>query len=396
MTTGPRIAAAIVLLTLAGATPAFPEEPLSLHVFGDPWSDTRHTIHSFGAEIDTGDYNYGDPTPAEQAHLEYINRARLDPQAEADRLLGGDLNEGITDTGNLISTEPKPPLALNASLIEAARLHSADMIANDYFAHESQDGRTPWDRMEAAGYVTWFTAAENIAISLSTSPLDEVDTITGFHDGFVIDEGITGRGHRINIFKANLKEVGVGAATGAMHYNGVDWSHTWTLTCDFGSRTDSGIFVLGVVYGDVDTNGWYSAGEGRGGVTLAAVRASDAARALTTTASAGGYGIPLSPGRYTVHATLSDGSAALQMVELSDRNVKIDFELADFSDLPVCGMPGDVDGNGGIDLADAMLALQALAGISHGEPICAESAVGGRERIGLPEVMYVLRAAAGG
>ena len=56
-----------------------------------------------GLTIDTGTYQYGDPSPSEQAHLERINRVRLDLQAEAERLLGGDINEGITDPAQQIA-----------------------------------------------------------------------------------------------------------------------------------------------------------------------------------------------------------------------------------------------------------------------------------------------------
>jgi hypothetical protein len=168
------------------------------------------------------------------------------------------------------------------------------------------------------------------------------------------------------------------------------------LTCDFGIRSGSGAFVLGVVYTDeVVSDGWYTAGEGEGGVAVIAVRASDAATASAVTASAGGYGLPLPPGRYTVRATLPGGAAASRSVDLSDRNAKIDFERTDFSDGPVCGMPGDVDGNGALELTDALLALQSVAGIDSGPPLCVESAVGGRGRIGLPDALYVLRASVG-
>ena len=141
-------------------------------LLGQPWQEERPSVALRGLTIDTGTYLYGDPSPAEQAHLERINRARLDPRAEAERLLGGDLNEGITDPTLQISLTPKQPLTGNALLHAAARAHSRDMIDQDYFDHLSLDGRTPWDRMAAAGYVGFSAAAENIALSIATYPLD--------------------------------------------------------------------------------------------------------------------------------------------------------------------------------------------------------------------------------
>jgi len=125
------------------------------------------------------------------------------------------------------------------------------------------------------------------------------------HDNFVIDSGVSGRGHRVNIFNANFKEIGIGSATGSMTYGGTDWPYALTLTCDFGARSGNS-FVLGVVYDDTDANGEYTAGEGIGGAVISVVRTSNGDTASTTTASAGGYGIPLPDGSYTVTARLAD------------------------------------------------------------------------------------------
>lgn len=54
------------------------------------------------------------------------------------------------------------PLTWNSKLFDAAAAHAADMAANDYFAHDSPDGRTFSQRISAAGYA-WSTVGENIA-----------------------------------------------------------------------------------------------------------------------------------------------------------------------------------------------------------------------------------------
>ncbi len=54
------------------------------------------------------------------------------------------------------------PLLWDESAAKAARLHSDDMAKQDYFSHESLDGRTPTARMEAQG-IRWSRVAENIA-----------------------------------------------------------------------------------------------------------------------------------------------------------------------------------------------------------------------------------------
>ena len=44
------------------------------------------------------------------------------------------------------------PLYANSILIAVSRLHSKDMGDNRYFSHTSQDGRSPFDRMNDGGY----------------------------------------------------------------------------------------------------------------------------------------------------------------------------------------------------------------------------------------------------
>lgn len=363
-------------------------------LLGQPWQEERPPVLLRGLTIDTGTYLYGDPSPAEQAHLERINRARLDPRAEADRLLGGDLNEGISDPAEQISEEPKQPLTSNALLHAAARVHSRDMIDRDYFDHLSLDGRTPWDRMAAAGYVGFSAAAENIALSLATYPLDETASLLAMHDRFVVDANTEGRGHRIALFDDGLREIGVGAAGGAYTLDNSAYPFAWALTCDFAARWDGPAFVLGVVYDDRNRDGEYTAGEGLGGVAIRALRVVDGGTAETTTASAGGYGLPLPPATYEVTATLVDGRHAMRSLTLADRNVKIDFRAAEFVVPRQCGMAGDVNGDGAVGPEDVVLSLQIVAGCQTQNPPCLEAAVTSSGRIGLAEAVYALGVAA--
>ena len=68
------------------------------------------------------------PTAEEQYLLELVNRARQNPTAEA-QLYGISLNEGLSP--GTISETPKPPLAFNLNLIDAAREHSQWMLDTD-------------------------------------------------------------------------------------------------------------------------------------------------------------------------------------------------------------------------------------------------------------------------
>ena len=58
-------------------------------------------------------------------------------------------------------------------------------------------------------------------------------------------------------------------------------------------------------------------------------------------------------------------------------------------------LPGDISGNGIVDLEDAILALQVSAGITPTAPVSASYTVGGDGRIGLADAVYGLQAEAG-
>lgn len=71
----------------------------------------------------------GFPNWAERVILEWINRARSDPQAEM-RACGSACGEASCYT-------PAPPLSWNEQLNHAARFHSDEMLQQHYFAHSS-------------------------------------------------------------------------------------------------------------------------------------------------------------------------------------------------------------------------------------------------------------------
>lgn len=104
-----------------------------------------------------------------------------------------------------------PALTWNSRLATAAQRHSADMAANNYFEHTSQDGRSPFQRMKDAGY-SYSAAAENIAAG-QRSPAS------------VMGSWMNSAGHRANILNCGLKELGVGVATGGSY--GIYWTQNF-------------------------------------------------------------------------------------------------------------------------------------------------------------------------
>jgi uncharacterized protein YkwD len=132
-----------------------------------------------------------------------------------------DSNERVTLPFTVEKTRPRPdlekqmldlvnqerqaaglnPLAPDPELTEVARHHSADMFARGYFAHDTPEGLTPFDRMHAAN-VRFITAGENLALA---------PTLSVAHNGLMHSPG-----HRANILRKEFGRVGIGIMDGGM------------------------------------------------------------------------------------------------------------------------------------------------------------------------------------
>ncbi len=267
--------------------------------------------------------NFGNPTANEQAHLEAINRARMNPLAEAARL-GIDLFEG-TKAG-AISSQPVQPLSSNAQLIQSARGHSQDMLDRNFFEHDNPNGETPFDRISSAGY-SFQAAEENIAFGGSTGAIDETFVSLFLHDSLFIDADFLDRGHRVSILDSGFREVGVGLAFGQFFSEGVNLN-AGMLTTDFARKPGSLPILLGVVYQDLDGNQIYDAGEG---VDAVDIRITGSGNLQTTTASAGGYGVEVTANKdYSLTFTHPDLGTLTRNVRVGNLNVKLDVLVDEF------------------------------------------------------------------
>lgn len=242
-------------------------------------------------------YDQGDPTAIEQYLMEMLNRARLDPAAEAARF-GIGLNDGIS--GTTISTEAKQPLVFNPHLLAAARSHSQWMLDTDVFSHTGINNSEPIDRANAAGYPYYASVGENIAWKGWTSPLDGELLITyveAEHENLFKSPS-----HRLNMLRDFWVEGGMGCVGGPFTSNGNVYNVLMTTQdlgrSDFSPAVAPGShFLTGVVYEDRDGNGFYSPGEGIQGVT---VEPADNPFFAVSSAS-GGYAVPLQGTPETLH-----------------------------------------------------------------------------------------------
>ena len=91
------------------------------------------------------------------------------------------------------------PLAADPELTEVARRHSTDMFVRGYFAHDTPEGLSPFDRMRDA-HVGFLTAGENLALA---------PTLSIAHTGLMNSPG-----HRANILRPQFGRVGIGIMDG--------------------------------------------------------------------------------------------------------------------------------------------------------------------------------------
>lgn len=279
-----------------------------------------------------------DLTATEQYLLELLNRARANPDAEATRQGLTSLNQGLP--AGTISSAPKPPIAPNQLLQNAARAYSQDMFNRSFFDHTDPDGRNPGNRISAVGYPSTFWG-ENISLrgtwrgdSPSPGDVEEVR-----NDNLMADahhnQLFLSAGHRENILRLGFREMGMGNTINVRTSNSIIDSH---LTQLFADRSGNA-FLVGVVYADtVEDDNFYTIGEGRGGVTVTA-RSATGQDYVTTTGTAGGYVLRVPAGTYSVTATGGSLVSPMQFtgVAMTNENRKVDFKVTNLVRVPPLG-----------------------------------------------------------
>jgi len=214
-----------------------------------------------------------------------------------------------TETSALPSV---PPVVINLELLDAARRHSHYQILNG-MTHEQDPGKPGFtgktfsERDKKAGYK---------GMPRSENCFRDAPNPWGAHSGFIVDAGSGGpggmqpaRGHRKNMADGMAIEVGLSA----LPHDG-----RLCVTHNFGVRKSR--FAGGVVYVDRDGDGFYSIGEGLGGVTI-----STGDGVSVQTWASGGYTIELKGSQaVTLKATFL-GLSETKSFEAGKSNVKFDW-----------------------------------------------------------------------
>ncbi len=248
-------------------------------------------------------------TATEQYLLELINRGRLDPGAEAARY-GINLNDNLAP--DTISTAAKQALAPNRLLEAAATGHSLWMLEADIFSHTGRNGSSLRNRVDASGY-QWNTIGENIAAQGTSGTLNLRDAVEAHHAGLFRSVG-----HRTNLLNDGFAEIGVAQEAGRFVFSGSGELNASLVTEVFGAN-GAQHFLTGVVYTDRDRDGFYSVGEGRGGVSFLVEGA------IGRSTAAGGYSVAVAAEGETLVTGIIARSRFSVYVDFSDGNVKLDL-----------------------------------------------------------------------
>src|SRR5690606_28313263 len=94
------------------------------------------------------------------------------------------------------------PLRVDNRLTLAATKKAQDMLANDYWAHTSPQGVSPWEWIKDARY-GYSYAGENLAKNFSTA-------------GSVVNAWMHSENHRDNVLNAHYRDVGFGVVDGKL------------------------------------------------------------------------------------------------------------------------------------------------------------------------------------
>lgn len=193
-------------------------------VFGDP-STARHAADSSAAPLaatgagtdtgqgpaapDTGRTRLPLPpgTPAPPRALRAGPAKESGPGSAGGSETAGASSEVISAEDEVIrltnaerAKEGCPALRTDERLRTAARGHSDDMAAKNYFSHTAPSGSTFVERSRSAGYGS--PGAENIARGQSTAAA-------------VVAGWMNSEGHRANILNCTLKAIGAGVHFGS-------------------------------------------------------------------------------------------------------------------------------------------------------------------------------------
>lgn len=260
-----------------------------------------------------------DPTAQELHFLYEVNRARHDPPAWAAAYGLGSQTGGDGLPVTLIGVEPRPPLALNTTLVGSAQFKAQELADFDYwvpasiYGHQSGVAPTNYWPNELVRNVFGYPLATMIPESCIPScyvlsdDSNQIESLAagygaGSSDlavaanaliGLIVDTGVPSLGHRIHLLgMSDLNAVFVEAGPGYGFSAASTYRNYWAFHT--GVKASIETFLTGVAFADGNSNSLFDPGEGLAGVTVQAGAHS------AVTGATGGYSIPIPSGTHAV------------------------------------------------------------------------------------------------
>ena len=127
------------------------------------------------------------------------------------------------------------PLIYNETLSKSAKAKAEDMFANDYWAHNSPQGKTPWTFFDQAGY-KYSIAGENLA-----KDFDNTDSL--------MKAWMASPTHKANIIHDRYQEIGIAVVNGTL--GGIK---TTLVVQHFGTPTNVSVASKNTTQSIIETN----------------------------------------------------------------------------------------------------------------------------------------------
>lgn len=142
----------------------------------------------------------------------------------------------ISETNKHREQNGEAPLRMNEKLNLAAKAKLDDMFRQQYFEHESPDGKNPADVIGATGY-EYLVVGENLALG-------------NYKDDVILVEAwMNSPGHRANILDGKFNEIGVAVGMGL--YQGKE---VWMAVQEFGTPLSNCPSPSGTLKAQIENN----------------------------------------------------------------------------------------------------------------------------------------------
>jgi uncharacterized protein YkwD len=148
-----------------------------------------------------------------------VSSGRLEVLGRVSSVSAGDV---LADTNTARAQSSLPPLASNDKLNEAAFLKAKDMFANNYWAHTSPAGVTPWQWFADVGY-NYDVAGENLAKNYPTAQA-------------TVDAWMASPTHRANILNTKYQDIGLAVVDGTL-----DGRPTTLVVAEYGAPATAAV-----------------------------------------------------------------------------------------------------------------------------------------------------------